>query len=294
MKKFLVVLLTAVIAAGALVVPAAAFKDVSDAHWATNYIAYAEAYGLVNGVGDGKFAPDSALTEAQCCQVVYNTIMYATDSKVKESSPWYKTAVDYVEKQAKISISPDRTATRAFICVLAYSFQKEAPRASTTSTQLFPDCVNLDSSTKTAIQFCQSKGFINGYPDGNFHPNDTLTRAQGAKIFALWHNRYFDSIGVDPAKKMTVKQESVVRGEAMGMYARGLGWKTEVGEWPSYKKNEGVYWHRVKATNKTGTFEFLVGGDTDGAETWWYLVDSDGFELLTSDSVKASLAKWAR
>ena len=38
------------------------FKDVAEAAWYAPFVDTAAAYGIVNGVGDGKFHPDGAIT----------------------------------------------------------------------------------------------------------------------------------------------------------------------------------------------------------------------------------------
>ena len=43
----------------------ASFTDVESTHWAADYIYRAEANGIINGMGDGTFAPDSPLTREQ-------------------------------------------------------------------------------------------------------------------------------------------------------------------------------------------------------------------------------------
>ena len=280
-----------------MVVPVgAAFQDVPETHWSTNYIAYAEAYGLINGIGDGKYAPNATLTEAQCCQIVYNTLVAPTTQS--SGVRWHTEAVNWVQARLRgYSIDPDRAATRVFVCQLVMNFHKEAPAATADAVPRVytvpADCKKLSDEQKLAIGFCYDKKLVNGYPDGTFKPDQKLTRAEGAKIFALWHHRYYDAYGINPAQKMTVKELAAAQADTMGKYAASLGWKVQIGSW-GYNHDDGTFWYQVKASNDNGTLEFLVGGSITGNDTWWYHVpQSGGFDLLNKESVKASFAKWA-
>ena len=45
------------------------FTDVPADHWASAYIAYCAGAGIVNGMGDGTFAPQSSATRAQVAAI---------------------------------------------------------------------------------------------------------------------------------------------------------------------------------------------------------------------------------
>lgn len=49
----------------------AAFTDVESGQWYTNAVAWAANEGIVNGVGDGKFAPDADITREQIATILY-------------------------------------------------------------------------------------------------------------------------------------------------------------------------------------------------------------------------------
>ena len=64
MKRWIAVLVMAAM----LVVPAGAadaFTDVPETHWAYEYIRNAVDYGLINGVGNGRFDPEGEVTGAE-------------------------------------------------------------------------------------------------------------------------------------------------------------------------------------------------------------------------------------
>ncbi|MBQ3956916.1 MAG: S-layer homology domain-containing protein, partial [Clostridia bacterium] len=65
------------------------FSDVPSDHWAYAYVSRAEQSGAVNGVGGGRFDPDSSVTEAQFYAMLLRTL---TDGEIPEAAPgepWY-------------------------------------------------------------------------------------------------------------------------------------------------------------------------------------------------------------
>lgn len=167
------------------------FSDVPSNHWAASDIQYAANYGIVNGMSDGTFRPDDALTEAQLCQIAYN----AFGSGNYGGDKWYSNAVNYVTRSTGITIYPDQIATRQLTCEVVYGLEKNNSRAKNTTPTLdnivvFNDTANLSLNALRAIWFCRENGIISGFGDGTFRPNDTLTRAQGARIFAAAHQTF--------------------------------------------------------------------------------------------------------
>jgi len=304
MKKFASVRSTTVMAIITLIcimiVPVgAAFQDVPQDNWAVNYIDYAEAYGLINGIGDGKFAPNATLTEAQCCQIVYNTLVAPTTKS--SGVRWYTDAVNWVQQRwPGRTIAPERTATRLFVCELVERFAALPAPATTADGNYTPkeynipfsDCKEFTGSEKVAVGWCWQEGIVDGFPDRTFHPYDNLTRAQGAKIFALWHHRNSWNSTPNPAKPMSLQQRAQAEAETMARYAKSLGWKVDTAPWP-YNHDDGTFWYELEASNGNGTFNFLVGGSVNSADTWWHIVTQDGFKNISKESVKASLVKWA-
>ncbi|MCH5184510.1 MAG: S-layer homology domain-containing protein [Oscillospiraceae bacterium] len=53
-----------------------AFTDVTSSHWAANYIQTAYDMGIINGMGDGTFAPDANVTYAQAVKMLVCALKY--------------------------------------------------------------------------------------------------------------------------------------------------------------------------------------------------------------------------
>ena len=63
------------------------FSDVPDTHWAYDAIAHAKAHGIVNGMGDGTFAPDDNITVAQAVKMVVATLGYTPLAEQRAAYP---------------------------------------------------------------------------------------------------------------------------------------------------------------------------------------------------------------
>jgi hypothetical protein len=79
-------------------------------------------------------------------------------------------------------IYPDRILTRASAAQLLFNIvddeNKNAPIAN-----IFAD-IDPDAWYAQAVNYFAEKGLITGYPDGNYHPNDTMTRGAFAVLAA--------------------------------------------------------------------------------------------------------------
>ena len=66
---------------------ATVFTDVPSSHWASGYIAQANAAGIINGYGDGTFGPEDPVLYEQAIKMVVETIGYAPF--VKDNGGYY-------------------------------------------------------------------------------------------------------------------------------------------------------------------------------------------------------------
>ena len=83
------------------------FKDISASFWGRPYVAYAYEKGYTNGVGDGKFAPDSLADEGMYVEFVLRALGYSDTTQTDTS-----TAIDRAFF-AGILTAGERAALRA-------------------------------------------------------------------------------------------------------------------------------------------------------------------------------------
>ena len=113
------------------------------------------------------------------------------------TSSWYYSAVKYMQDKGLMAgtstttFSPDMTTTRAMIVTILYRMENEP--AATAST--FPD-VAAGQWYSNAVAWAAANGIVSGYDNGNFGPEDIITREQMAAILF----RYASFKGYDVTK----------------------------------------------------------------------------------------------
>lgn len=98
------------------------------------------------------------------------------------TTEWYHNAVLYVSEQGMMAgnngyFSPNDRLTRGMMAQILYNIEK-TPGAGTAS---FPDVTSSDWFA-SAASWASTQGFMSGYSNGRFGPNDPITREQLAAI----------------------------------------------------------------------------------------------------------------
>lgn len=106
------------------------FADVETNQWYTSAIAWAYDHGIVNGVGDNLFAPDSEITREELATITVRYVAYMKNSDLSAAaemafsdaesiSDWAKESIDIMAEQKILtgfpdgSFGPQEQATRA-------------------------------------------------------------------------------------------------------------------------------------------------------------------------------------
>lgn len=148
----------------------------------TDHIAY------LTGYPGGAFGPDNNMTRAEVAQMFYALLnnKNVTITKTFPDVPadaWYATAVNTLASLGMVSgdengnYRPNDPITRAEFCVIALAFAYEPENA----VCYFGD-VSRSDWFYTYVAQAASYGWIGGYTNGNFGPNDQITRAQVTTI----------------------------------------------------------------------------------------------------------------
>lgn len=157
----------------------------------------------LNGYDNGSFGPDNNMTRAEVAQMFYNLLLnkdVAIQVQFSDvaGSAWYATAVNtlaslgIVKGTGDDTFSPERPISRAEFTVIAMRFAK----LDNSGTNPFSDVSSGDwfyDSVVGAVKY----GWINGYADGTFHPNNTITRAEVTAIVNRMLDRSADQDYVD-------------------------------------------------------------------------------------------------
>ena len=184
-KRILAALLCACLLVPALTAPAfAAFPDVPADEWYTEYVDFCTEKGIVNGVGNNKFAPNETCTRAQIVTFLWRA---AGSPEPKSMSSFFDVSADsYYAKAVAWAVengittgtgdgkfSPDATCTRA----QSVTFLFRAIGKLVDSKAEFSD-VLTDSYYANAVAWAVENGVTNGIGDGLFGPDNSCTRAQ--------------------------------------------------------------------------------------------------------------------
>lgn len=141
------------------------------------------------GMGNGRFCPENTLTRAEAAVMLSRLTNYS-DLTVYPScgaadvstGSWYTNAVNAFYAAGIETASyfrPNAAISRAELSVWLYRLSGSPYVAS--DTVAYSD-VATAGETHDAVAYGQLYGWINGYPDGTFRPNHSITRAEAAKL----------------------------------------------------------------------------------------------------------------
>ena len=157
----------------------------------------------LNGYPGSRFGPDNNMTRAEVAQMFYNLLL---DKNVPitvtfddvPADAWYTEAVntlaslDILNGVGNNKFEPERSITRAEFTTIAMRFTN----GTLSGTNIFPD-VNPNDWFYDYVVGSIQYGWINGYPDGTFGPNDAITRAEVTTITNRMLGRSADEAFVD-------------------------------------------------------------------------------------------------
>ena len=103
--------------------PEASYSDVKPTDWYAEAVEYVSAQGLMTGVGNGKFSPDTSVTRA----MVWTVLARMAGDNTDGGATWYAKAQAWVTQEGMIngiggSLSPKTGATRAQLATMLMRF----------------------------------------------------------------------------------------------------------------------------------------------------------------------------
>ncbi len=166
------------------------FSDVKG-HWAENDIEVLCGRNIINGYGNGTFAPDNPLTRAEAAKLVCLSADFKPDGSVSSGIPdveqhWAKQYINVLPlfPLYNNNFLPDNQITRAdFAIMVVAAMHMDVSEADTDSLKaLFNDWESISAVSAPYVALAVSNKLINGYGDSTFRPNNTLTRAEACAI----------------------------------------------------------------------------------------------------------------
>lgn len=170
-----------------------AFNDIYE-HWAKVYIQKLSDQGIVSGYDDGSFHPDEQINRAEMVKLTLVAAGYDVEIPIDDEGflfedldDWQKGSVyqawknDIVQGYSDTQFSPSQKVTRAEALKIALlAFNVEVGEVG--DTYAFDDIIGHWGVPY--INEAYSRYIVAGRADGNFYPNDPITRAEASKIIS--------------------------------------------------------------------------------------------------------------
>ena len=144
-------------------------------------------FAYVQGYPDGTVKPAGSITRAEVAAILFRlmdadsrSLYYSTTSGFRDvdSTKWYNTYVATLNNAGVITDSrtgyfrPNDAITRAELAAMLAQFAEKK------SAAIYFSDVSAGYWAANAIALTANLGWINGYPDGTFGPDKTVTRAE--------------------------------------------------------------------------------------------------------------------
>ena len=144
-------------------------------------------FAYVQGYPDGTVKPAGSITRAEVAAILFRlmdadsrSLYYSTASGFRDvdSTKWYNTYVATLNNAGVITDSrtgyfrPNDAITRAELAAMLAQFAEKK------SAAIYFSDVSVGYWAANAIALTANLGWINGYPDGTFGPDKTVTRAE--------------------------------------------------------------------------------------------------------------------
>lgn len=145
---------------------------------------------FLSGYANGTFEPDRNMTRAEVTTMFARLLTekmaadqtYSNTFSDVAKSHWAANYIGYMQQFGIItgyadgSFRPDASVTRAEFAAIASRFERL-----TEGTKSFSDVPSSHWAAKH-INFAATRGWVNGYADGTFRPNNSITRAEVAAV----------------------------------------------------------------------------------------------------------------
>ncbi len=215
----MIVSLTPVVPAFAANGSESPFTDVATDYWAYDTIVTLTNAGVINGIGDGLFAPEDTLTKAEmtkllvCAVGTYDeTVDYHDNFADVADGEWY---TEYIANGIAVGMygssysrlfEPDTPLSRGECAI----WMMNTLGIESGETYTYPDIT--DAEVAEAVSNATAVGLIAGYEDGTYRPDGSLTRSEAATIILRIMN-YMSSLTAireDSANEIVLNKNVVI------------------------------------------------------------------------------------
>ena len=171
------------------------FTDVKEGDWFHDAVRYVYDNGLMDGVGDGQFAPNATTNRAMVVTILYRLAGepdVSGDVSFTDVEPglWYTDAVLWAAQKGIVNgiseteFAPSGDLTREQLATVLYRYAESMGYDVSAQADLsgFPDAGDIQDYATEALSWAVAEGLLQGFEDDSLQPGGTATRAQIATI----------------------------------------------------------------------------------------------------------------
>ena len=161
------------------------YTDVSPYAWYAEAVEYVTVQGLMNGVGEGKFAPSATVTRA----MVWTVLARMDGEDTEGGSTWYSKARTWaMENGVSDGANPEAAITREQLATMLYRYCGSP--AVSGSLSGYADGSSVSDWAEDAMLWAIEQGLIEGVGDNKLAPAADTTRAQLAQILMRFDKKF--------------------------------------------------------------------------------------------------------
>jgi len=172
------------------------FSDLGDVLWAKEAIEYLSANKIINGYGNGVFAPNKNITREELAKIIVasKNIPLGENKSIftdAQDGEWYVPYLSAAYENNIIKGYPDgsfgvgKNITRQDLAVMLYRAFYGESEAGGDRDITYNDSDKISDYAKEAVSFLTEEKIFNGRGDNLFNPNDNATRAEAAKVIYM-------------------------------------------------------------------------------------------------------------
>ena len=217
-------------------------------------------FAYIVGYPDGNVKPGSSITRAEVATIFFRLLTedVRTANSTQSNSlsdvsrgQWFNHAISTLSSMGIVKGNPDGTfnpdapITRAELAAIAARFDDK----NTNTTSNFSDIAS--HWAKDEIGVAANKGWINGYPDSTFRPDQYITRAEAMTLV----NRVLNRL---PEKSEDLLDDMI--------------------KWPD--NADASVWYYLAVQEATNSHDYSDKSDADKYEKWTKIRDARDWTLL--------------
>ena len=187
------------------------YIDVNMEAWYYEAVKYVTVNGLMNGISETLFSPNSYMTRVMMVTDLYHiegnpAVVGESQFLDIESGQWYSNAIIWARQNGIIGdyyngyFGVDEPATREWISTVFYNYAyykgKDVSKLSNLSQ--FTDVNDISRWALNATKWGVEVGITLGYVDGSLRPQSFITRAEVAALFTRYNEKILNATNSEP------------------------------------------------------------------------------------------------